>query len=111
MSVRVHRVVVRGQFAHLTDAQRAALLAEVAEHDWFKATFTEWGTFTYDERLLNFNFRYEVRISTDDAGGTADGPRDPVELGLARATASLAEWGLEHKHLRGASSDMSAMWG
>ena len=101
----MHRVVVRGQFADLDEVQRAALLAEVADHDLLRSAFTEWGTFTYDERLVAFNFRYEVRV--DDAD---DPPVDPVEVGLGKATASLSEWGLGAKHLRGSAADMSAMW-
>lgn len=105
MAVSVHRVVVRGQFADLTEDQRAALLAEVDDHDIFRSSFTEWGTFTYDERLINFNFRYEVRIDPE-----ADDADDPTEVGMARAQASLAEWGLGAKHLRATAADMAAMW-
>ena len=105
MGISVHRVVVRGQFADLTDDQRTALLAEVDDHDIFRSAFTEWGTFTYDERLINFNFRYEVR--TDPEADDAD---DPAEVGMARAQASLAEWGLGAKHLRATAADMAAMW-
>jgi hypothetical protein len=105
MGISVHRVVVRGQFSDLTDEQRAALLAEVDDHDIFKSSFTEWGTFTYDDNLVAFNFRYEVRIDPD-----SDASQDPAALGLARATAQLIEWGIGHKHLRATAADMSAMW-
>lgn len=105
MSTRVHRVVVRGQFAALTDDQRTALLAEVDDHSIFRSSFTEWGTFTYDERLVAFNFRYEVRTDDDDGDDA-----DPTGVGLTRARASLAEWGLEAKHLRATAADLSAMW-
>ena len=105
MSVTVHRVVVRGQFADLTEDQRAALLAEVDDHDIFRSSFTEWGTFTYDDRLINFNFRYEVRADSE-----AEPADDPTEVGMARAQASLAEWGLGAKHLRATAADMAAMW-
>ena len=106
MGISVHRVVVRGQFADLTDDQRTALLAEVDDHDIFRSAFTEWGTFTYDEQLINFNLRYEVRI--DDQAD--DGPSDPAEVGLAKARATLADWGLGAKHLRATAADMAAMW-
>jgi len=107
MGIRIHRVVVRGQFDDLTDEQRAALLAEVDEHDLFRSAFTEWGTFTYDERLVAFNFRYEVR-TTDDADADAHG--DPVAIGLAKARSSLAGWGLGAKHLRAVASELTAIW-
>lgn len=103
--MQVHRVVVRGQFAELTDDQRAALHAEAADHDIFKAAYTEWGTFTYEPNLVSFSFRYEVRTADD-----ADPPVDPVELGLARTRAHLDGWGLAHKHLRGTATDMSTVW-
>ena len=105
MTARVHRVVVRGQFAGLTDEQRAALLAEVDDHDIFRSSFTEWGTFTYDARLVAFNLRYEVRTDTDD-----DPPVDPADEGLRRARATLADWGLGATHLRATAADMAAMW-
>lgn len=105
MSTRIHRVVVRGQFADLTADQRTALLAEADDHSIFRSSFTEWGTFTYDDRLVAFNLRYEVR-SNDDAG---DAP-DPVEVGLAKAQASLTEWGLGSKHLRATAADLTEMW-
>lgn len=105
MGTRIHRVVVRGQFADLTAEQRAALLAEADDHSIFRSSFTEWGTFTYDERLVAFNFRYEVRTDDEDD----DGP-DPVEVGLAKAQASLAEWGLASKHLRATAADLQEMW-
>lgn len=107
MAVTVHRVVVRGHFADLTPDQRAALLAEVADHEIFKAAYTEWGTFSYEPNLVAFQFRYEVRTDPDaDRAGGAD----PAATGLARATAQLAEWGIGAKHLRVSATDMSQMW-
>ena len=105
MSVTVHRVVVRGHFADLTAEQRAALLAEADEHSFHRIAYTDWGTFIYEPNLVAFNFRYEVRIADD-----ADPAPDPTEIGLAKARASLAEWGLDHKHLRATATDMSEMW-
>lgn len=105
MSVSVHRVVVRGHFADLTAEQRAALLAEADEHSFHKVAYTEWGTFIYEPNLVAFNFRYEVRIDSDD-----DTPPNPVEVGLAKAQASLAEWGLGSKHLTATATDMSGVW-
>ncbi|WP_426574717.1 DUF6204 family protein [Aquihabitans sp. McL0605] len=105
MAATVHRVVVRGHFADLTDEQRASLLAEADEHDFHQVTYTEWGTFIYERNLVAFNFRYEVRIADD-----ADPVPDPVDVGLAKATASLQEWGLGHKHLKATATDMSQVW-
>ena len=103
--MKVHRVVVRGQFADLDDDQRVALLAELDDHDIFKAAYTEWGSFTYERNLVSFSFRYEVRTADD-----ADPADAPVELGLARTRAHLDGWGLGHKHLRGTATDMSTVW-
>ena len=105
MGIRVHRVVVRGQFAGLTDDQRAALLAEVDDHTIFKAAFTEEGSFTYEPNLVNFQLRYEVRSNDED-----DPVPDPLGVGLAKARAQMDDWGLATKHVRGTAADMTAMW-
>lgn len=108
MSVQVHRVVVRGHFDGLTADQRAALAAEADEHSFHKVAYTDWGTFIYEPNLVAFNFRYEVRIDDDTR---RDGPApDPVDIGLAKAQASLAEWGLGHKRLTATATDMSQVW-
>ena len=104
MSVTVHRVVVRGQFADLTEDQRAALLAEVDDHDIFRSSFTEWGTFTYDERILPFNLRYEIR-----AGGPA-AESDAVAEALLEAEAFLTTMCFGYTGLTAKAADMSAMW-
>lgn len=105
MATQIYRVVIRGQFDHLTSEQRDALLAEANEHGIFQSAFTEWGTFTYDERLVAFNFRYEVRTRDDD-----EELIDPVQVGMNKALASLTEWGLGHKHMRGTAADLSQSW-
>ena len=113
MAVTIYRVVVRGQFADLLAAQRVALLAEVDDHDIFKAAYTEWGSFTYERPLVWFQFRYELRMDEDSHDGAAapsDPLGDPVAVGLAKAIAQLAEWGIGHKHLRATATDMSTMW-
>ena len=106
MGASIYRVVVRGQFADLAEEQRAALLAEVTDHEIFKAAYTEWGTFTYDERLQFFQFRYEVRVDNEAA---SDGPA-PIDVGLARTTTQLDDWGIGHKHLRATATDLSSVW-
>ena len=125
MGVQVFRVVVRGQFADLTDDQRTALLAEADAHSFHTVAYTEWGTFIYEPNLVAFNFRYEVRLATDEVYADAeaeaeaeaaeptaptDPPVDPVDVGLAKAQASLAEWGLGHKYLKATATDMSQVW-
>ena len=52
---------------------------------------------------MAFNFRYEVRRDPD-------AERDPAEIGLSKARASLEEWGLGYKRLRASAADMSEMW-
>ncbi|MCU1369005.1 MAG: hypothetical protein JWO77_199 [Ilumatobacteraceae bacterium] len=113
MPVTVHRVVVRGHFADLTPEQRDALLAEADEHGFNTIAYTEWGTFIYEPNLVAFNFRYEIRTDSDADTGSADAEGDapgPGDIGLARATASLAEWGIGHKHLKVSATDMSEVW-
>ena len=105
MAISVYRVVVRGQFRDLTTEQREALLAEVDDHSIFQSSFTEWGTFTYESNLVNFQLRYEVRVDTDE-----EPDADPVAIGIAKADAQMAEWGLPTKHVRATAADMSAMW-
>ncbi len=68
---RVFRVTVRGRFEGLTESARAALVRAQPEHDVFLSNYSAEGTFTYDERIRFFNFRYEVRAGGDDASGTA----------------------------------------
>ncbi|HEX2575363.1 MAG TPA: DUF6204 family protein [Aquihabitans sp.] len=105
---KVYRVVVRGQFADLDDDVRTALLAEAAEHDLFRSAFTPDGTFTYDDRLISFNLRYEVRLADDHEH--AD-PAAAVATGcVERAASWLTAVGIGHKHLRATASDMADAW-
>lgn len=104
---RIYRVVVRGQFADLDDDVRTALLAEAAEHDFLRSAFTADGTFTYDERLVAFNLRYEVREPDDTP------PDDTARVAadsVARASNWLTSVGIAHKHLRTTATDQSIMW-
>lgn len=103
--MKIFRVVVRGQFADLDDAQRAALLDDAGDHSYLKSAFTKDGTLTYDEQLVAFNFRYEVRhgdpVPDDEAIGTT---------AMARATKTLGGMGLTAKHLRATVTDMATIW-
>jgi Family of unknown function (DUF6204) len=105
MGVRVYRVVVRGHFDALDDDQRAALLDEAADHSFHQVAYTEWGTFIYEPNLVAFNFRYEVRVDDDDPVAA-----DPIAIGMAKAEASLHEWGLGSKRLSATATDMSQVW-
>lgn len=103
--MKIFRVVVRGQFADLDDAQRAALLDDAGEHSYLKSAFTKSGTLTYDDQLVAFNFRYEVRHDDpmpdeETIGATA----------IERATTTLGAMGLTAKHLRFTVTDMATIW-
>ena len=98
---RVYRVTVRGRFADLTDVARSYLVRAQPEHDIFVSAFTPEGTFTYDERVLFFNLRYEIRC-TDDA--------DPSVVALEEAGTFLRTMGFGYKALRADVVDASAIW-
>ena len=99
---RVHRVTVRGQFVGLTDEARRYLVRAQPEHDIFVSAFTPEGTFTYDDRILFFNLRYEVRCGVDV---------DPSALALDEAVRFLRTMGFGHSTLKTAAFDVSAVWG
>lgn len=98
VSERTYRVIVRGVFADLDDAQRSALIATVDEHDILSAAFTDDGTLIYDRALRNFTFRCAVRQrpGTSPAADEATA----VQAGCDRAAAALAAQGLRHGPLR-----------
>jgi hypothetical protein len=100
----VYRVTVRGQFKGLSDNTRRYLAASAAEHDLFRSSFTEEGTFTYDERLQFFNLRYEVRIAPD-----SNPPTEPASVAITEAESFLRVLRIGHGPLRAAVMDMSAM--
>jgi hypothetical protein len=102
--LRVYRVTVRGRFHDLTDRARRYLVAAQPEHDIFVSAYTPEGTFTYDERIQFFNFRYEVR---------ADGPSatdDATLHGLIETETFLRTMGFGYTGLRASASDLTAMW-
>ncbi len=103
----IYRVVVRGQFADLDPEHRAVLSIHAAEHDYFHSAFTAAGTFTYDEQLVSFNLRYELRFKADadDASEHA-----AEQAGLDRAMAFLDGEGYGYKRLRSTATDMASMW-
>ena len=107
MSIHIFRVVVRGHFHDLDDAARALLLAELDDHDIFKASYTADGSFTYESNLVAFSFRYEVRERDDVA---ADAEARAIELGLEKAATSLEAISVGHRHLRATATNMASMW-
>ena len=104
MSERTFRVMVRGSFDALTDDQRAALLAEAAEHDVLNAAFTAEGRLTYDLAMRPFfTFRYLEHGEREE---------DIVAAG-ERAQAKAEQWLVEHgygyKRLKVSAEDMALM--
>ncbi len=102
MSSRTIRVTVRGAFDALTAEQRAALLADAAQHDVTSAAFTSEGTITYDIAARPFfTFRY---------AGTARDEQD-IPAVTARAEAAAAAWlgarGYAYKDLSSQTTDLS----
>ena len=94
--MKIFRVVVRGQFADIDGA---------TDHHFLKSAFTADGTLTYDDQLVAFNFRYEVRhqepVPDDEEIGAA---------AMARGVATLARMGVRAKHLRTTITDMATIW-
>ncbi len=95
MSSRTYRVIVRGVFDGLDDAQRAHLRAHAAEHDLFSAAFTEEGTLSYDDALAAFSHRVVVRV--DPGPGEED---DAHTAGQLSAVDRLEAVGLGYRRLR-----------
>ena len=98
----VYRVTVRGRFHNLDERARAQLVRELPEHDIFKSAYSPEGTFTYDEQILFFNLRYEVR--------TIDGPEKAGSIGMNEAEMFLRTLGYGHNNLKVNVVDTSAMW-
>jgi len=104
MSERVFRVLIRGAFDGLTEDQRAALLAEAAEHDVMDAAFTPEGHLSYDLAARPFfTFRFlESGAKEEDVTAAADRAQIAAELWLV-------ERGYGYKHLRVSAEDMAKM--
>lgn len=98
---RVFRVTLRGQFADLSAETRAYLVKNQAEHDLFVSAYTSEGTLSYDERVLFFNLRYEIR-------GKDEG--DAVNDALHEAEAFLQTMKFTHKPLKATVVDVSQTW-
>ncbi|WP_030789849.1 DUF6204 family protein [Streptomyces sp. NRRL S-920] len=98
-----YRVIVRGTWDELTDASRAALLAEVEEHGLARMKFTPEGTLTYDRALKHFSLRYVVVSDAEDGEEMAGA------LAEEQAETMLRERGLGFRDLRSSVTDMDTM--
>ncbi|MEU9624749.1 DUF6204 family protein [Streptomyces sp. NPDC088251] len=65
MSDGTYRVIVRGTFADLDEAQRAALVESAAEHGLLSAALTDEGTLIHELPLRSSTFRCVVRQPAD----------------------------------------------
>lgn len=98
----VFRVTVRGRFRDLSASARATLERELAHHDIFVSAYTAEGTFTYDEKILFFNLRYEVR-DVDDESAACD-------VGRREAENFLRVLGYDHTLLKVTATNTSEIW-
>ncbi|MGW5461222.1 DUF6204 family protein [Streptomyces sp. NPDC003996] len=102
MSTRTFRITVRGAFDGLTDTQRAALLADAAEHDVLRAAFTPEGNLTYDIAARPaFVFRFS------DTGEEEEDVLEATERAEEAAKTWLTERGYGFKNLRSTAEDLS----
>ncbi|MFG2606992.1 DUF6204 family protein [Streptomyces sp. NPDC048514] len=102
MSTRTFRITVRGAFDDLTEAQRAALLADAAQHDVLRAAFTPEGSLTYDIAARPaFVFRFSA------TGEEEEDILEATERAEETAKSWLAERGYGFKNLRSSAEDLS----
>jgi hypothetical protein len=102
MTTRTFRITVRGTFDGLTEAQRAALLADAAAHDVLRAAFTPEGTLTYDIAARPaFVFRFSA------TGEKEEDILAATERAEQAATSWLTGRGYGFKHLRATAEDLS----
>lgn len=102
MTTRTFRITVRGVFDALTDAQRAALLADAEHHDILRAAHTPEGDLSYDlgaRDAFTFRFLASGEQEADIVGATADAE--------AAAVSWLTERGYRCKNLRSQAVDLS----
>ncbi|GGZ16026.1 DUF6204 family protein [Streptomyces nitrosporeus] len=104
MSTRhTYRVIVRGTWEGLTEADRERLLAEADRHGLAGMRFSEEGSLTYDAALKHFSFRYVVLSDPED------GEEMAAAVAEDRAQTVLAGRGLGHGALRSTVTDMDTM--
>jgi hypothetical protein len=103
--VQIFRVIVRGRFGSLDEAQRDALRAELDGHELASHRFTPTGTLAYDRRLDFFSVRVEVRVEDGD-----DAPAEAFRRAEELAVAELARRQLPWRDLRPTGSNMADVW-
>ncbi|MFC9281927.1 DUF6204 family protein [Streptomyces collinus] len=102
MSTRTFRITVRGVFDGLSEAQRAELLADAAQHDMLRAAFTPEGHLSYDIAARPaFVFRFS------DTGEEEEDILEATERAEEAAKAWLTERGYGFKKLRSSAEDLS----
>ncbi|MFD9095065.1 DUF6204 family protein [Streptomyces collinus] len=102
MSIRTFRITVRGVFDGLSEAQRADLLADAAQHDMLRAAFTPEGHLSYDIAARPaFAFRFS------DTGEQEEDILEATERAEEAAKAWLTERGYGFKKLRSSAEDLS----
>jgi hypothetical protein len=106
---KIYRTVVRGHFSNLDDATRATLIADAERHTYFDSAFTTDGTFTYDQQLVAFNLRYEMRFIPDDPSDIIT-DNEVEAAAIERATTWLDAKGYGHRNLTVSVTDMATMW-
>lgn len=105
MTLHIYRATVRGRFAGLNDATRAALLDKAAEHETLVAArFTPTGSFVYDKGLQFFSFRFELRETGDDHATAVLAHAETL------AVAALEAQDLGFRDLRVTARDMADVW-
>ncbi|MBV2155468.1 DUF6204 family protein [Kitasatospora sp. SUK 42] len=102
MTTRTFRIMVRGVFDGLTDAQRAELLAAAPQHDVLHAAFTHEGHLSYD---LNARAAFTFRFL--DQGEAEEDILEATERAEQAAQAWLTERGYGHKNFRSQAEDLS----
>ena len=95
MSLRTYRVIVRGVFNGLDDAQGARLREQLAAHDIFDSAFTEAGSLTYEKSLSAFSVRVVVQVEPG-----IDEAADAQTAGELVALEHLDALGAGHRNLR-----------
>lgn len=106
----MYRVTVRGRFRDLDPAARQYLVRAQSEHDIFRSAYTAEGTFTYDQRIMFFNLRYEVRIDTADSAGGGDSSALAAVTAEVEAETFLTTMGFSHDLLKTETVDVTAVW-
>ncbi|TSB18197.1 DUF6204 family protein [Streptomyces benahoarensis] len=98
-----YRVIVRGTWDRLSDASRATLLAEVADHGMAQLRFTPEGSLVYDAALVSFSYRYTIVSDAED------GEEMAAALAEEKAEAALRAAGHGYRRLRAKATDMDTM--